>query len=83
MPHHDRLTCPFCGRGTLVNIAFDEPARSSGDEPRQLADSLEVVTFSCGHRELGPSLATADPEGLDVERRRSEDTVEPSLPDDA
>ena len=45
--------------------------------PRQGAETTEVTTYTCGHRVPGPSLATADAEVLDVERRQSEDTVDP------
>jgi hypothetical protein len=73
--------CPVCGRGTLVDIVFDEPIPPEPDEvPRQEADSRERDLYSCGHEVPGPSLALADSSELAVERRHSEDTVEP-VPD--
>jgi hypothetical protein len=73
-PADSELPCPICGRGTLVDFAFDErPGR-----PRQEADSHQVEVYSCGHEVRGPSLATADADRLDVERRTSEETaIEP------
>jgi uncharacterized Zn finger protein (UPF0148 family) len=70
--------CPVCGRGTVVDIVFDEPTPAEPDEvPRQEADSRERDLYSCGHEVPGPSLALADSSDLAVERRQSEDTVEP------
>lgn len=70
----DRV-CPVCGKGTMVDIAFDvDPA---GREPAQRADSRELTEFSCGHRVVGASLASSDEERLDVERRTSDETVDP------
>lgn len=76
------MRCPVCGRGTLVTVAFDEPAVPGGASgvPRQRSDSKEADAYSCGHEVVGPSLATADSRRLAVERRRSEETVEP-VPD--
>jgi hypothetical protein len=70
--------CPICGGGTFVDIAYDVDPASR--EPAQRADSREMVTYSCGHEVAGPSLARADQERLDVERRNAEDTV-PPVPD--
>jgi hypothetical protein len=76
---HDRgeLRCPTCGAGVIVDLSFDE---GTGAErtPRQEPSARQVVTFSCGHETLGPPLASADQERLEVERRASEDTVEPA-----
>ena len=36
-----------------------------------------MTTYTCGHQVPGRSLAGADAEVLDVERRQSEDTVTP------
>ena len=69
--------CPICHRGVVADIAFDRDPATAAARPRQGAESTEVTTYSCGHRVAGPSLATADAEVLDVERRKSEDTVEP------
>jgi hypothetical protein len=59
----------------MVDIAFDEDAASR--EPIQRADSRELTEFSCGHRVVGPSLGSSDEERLDVERRTSDETVDP------
>jgi hypothetical protein len=61
----------------LVDIAYDEPLTSKDPELQQSADSHQIETYSCGHRVVGPSLAIADPERLDVGRRDSEETVDP------
>lgn len=67
--------CPVCGGGTLADLAFDvEPPKR---EPAQRSDSRELVTYSCGHEVIGDSLGGADADRLDVERRSSEDTVDP------
>lgn len=71
--------CPVCGRGVVVDIAYD--AQPGGDaDLEQQPDSHEAVTYDCGHRVVGPPLKRAD-ETLDVERRDSAETVAP-LPDD-
>lgn len=64
-------TCPICGKGELVDLTFD--GRRGG--PRQTADSLEVDVYSCGHEVTGPSLASADADVLEVERRPSDEGV--------
>jgi hypothetical protein len=64
--------CPVCGKGELVDFAFDGTATES----QQTADSLEVDMYSCGHEVPGPSLATADGDLLEVERRTSDEGVE-------
>jgi hypothetical protein len=63
--------CPVCGKGELVDLTFDDTA----GEPRQTADSREVDVYSCGHEVPGPSLATADADILEVERRPSDEGV--------
>ncbi len=75
--HTSPERCPVCGVGTLTDITFDEVSDSS--EPVQTADSRQVSTYSCGHRERGTSLATADEDRLDVERRGSDETVDPPV----
>ena len=70
--------CPICQRGRLVVISYDEPERAQDPDLQQSSDSREVESYSCGHRVVGPSLATAAPDQLDVERRQSEETVDPS-----
>ena len=72
----DTMRCPVCGVGVVVDLAFDERL-DARREPRQDPSAREIVTYSCGHEEVGPNLATADPERLEVERRASEDTVDP------
>jgi hypothetical protein len=67
----ESTTCPICGKGTLVTVDF-------GD---QQPESREVQTFTCGHEVEGGRLRTADADGLDVERRESEDTVMPVDPE--
>ena len=57
----------------MVDIEYD--ADPASREPAQRADSREVIEFSCVH--AGPSLASADEERLDVERRTSDQTVDP------
>lgn len=67
-------TCPLCSVGTVTDITHDlDPASL---EPAQRAESRELIVYSCGHRVPGPSLASADEERLEVERRSSEDTVD-------
>lgn len=78
MSEKQNLRCPVCGAGVVADIAFDRDPSSSGDVPRQSADSTELTTYSCGHQVLGRSLASADAEVLDVERRDSPDTVTPT-----
>jgi hypothetical protein len=70
--------CPICHRGRLVVISFDEPEHAQDPDLQQSSDSRQVESYSCGHRVVGPSLATADPDQLDVERRESEETIDPS-----
>ena len=43
----------------------------------QQPESREVQTFTCGHEVEGGRLRTADADRLDVERRKSEETVTP------
>jgi hypothetical protein len=73
--------CPVCRIGTLASIAYDQAVGPDAPAQQQSADSFQLEVFTCGHRVMGPSLASADPERLDVERRDSEDTVDP-LPDE-
>ena len=68
----ESTTCPICGKGTLVTVDF-------GD---QQPESREVRTFTCGHEVEGGRLRTADADGLDVERRESEETVMPVDPEE-
>jgi hypothetical protein len=71
--------CPVCGRGVLTDITFREGPNPPGvDEPLQVADSVQVETYSCGHEVVGPALKeTAAADAMEVERRESDDTAEP------
>lgn len=74
--------CPRCRAGTLVGITYREGRAAGGDdvaEPIQSGETRQVESYSCGHEVVGPRLdATASDERMQVERRSSEDTVEPS-----
>jgi len=63
----ESTNCPIGGKGTLRTVDF-------GD---QQPESRQVQTFTCGHEVEGGRLRTADADGLDVERRKSEETVTP------
>ena len=78
MSERSNLRCPVCGEGVLADIVFDRDPSRSEDSPKQSADSTELTTYSCGHQVPGRSLASADEETLDVERRSSPDTVWPT-----
>ncbi len=73
----EELRCPICRMGVVADIAFDRDPTHTEGEPRQGAETTEVTTYTCGHQVPGRSLAGADAEALDVERRQSEDTVTP------
>jgi CBS domain-containing protein len=68
--------CPICGFGRLLDLGFDGGTRDPVHRPAQRADSRQVETYSCGHIVVGGRLASADTR-LDVERRRSQETVTP------
>src|ERR671931_1284227 len=76
-------TCPVCGRGTLADLAFDLETGAGPGPLEQGADSLQITTYTCGHRVPGPSLGSADQERLDVERRESAESAAPLPEDDA
>ena len=67
--------CPVCGIGVVRDVSFD--VTDDPNDVQQRSDSHQLVTYSCGHEVLGGSLASADAEGLAVERRDAEDTVMP------
>ena len=67
--------CPICGVGTLRDVAFD---LAPDGEIAQQTQSREVDTYTCGHEVSGSRLETADADELSVERRGSEETVDPS-----
>jgi hypothetical protein len=68
----DSTMCPICGKGTLITVDY-------GD---QQPESRELQTFTCGHEVEGEQLQTSDADRLDVERRRSEETVTPIQPEE-
>lgn len=68
-------SCPICGKGTISDIAHD--VDPSSREPAQRSDSSEMVAYSCGHRVGGAQLDSADDDQLNIERRTSEETVNP------
>jgi hypothetical protein len=74
---HERRAdpCPICGIGTVADIVYDTNA--TRQEPVQGSESSEEVVYSCGHRVTGSRLDSADEERLDVERRTSDETVDP------
>jgi hypothetical protein len=73
----EEMRCPVCGLGTFRDIAYDEAPVGNAEPPAQDADSHQVVTYTCGHQVVGPRLSVADAEVLDVERRTTDETVEP------
>jgi hypothetical protein len=72
--------CPVCGQGDLVDVTYREGASGAEGEPIQTADTRQVETYSCGHEVAGPALdeTAAGTEDLEAERRRTEETVDPS-----
>jgi len=72
MGEPESTICPICGKGTLITIDFGE----------QQPESRQVQTFTCGHEVEGARLQTADAEELDVERRTSEETAQPTDPEE-
>jgi hypothetical protein len=70
------LRCPICGEGVLADIAYDEH-HPPVDPPKQAPESGEVVTFTCGHDVEVGRLADAARDDPNVERRTSEDVVDP------
>jgi len=74
----DELRCPVCGKGVVQDLGFDAAATTDDGRPVQDPEAREWVRFTCGHQAEGSKLETADQERLDVERRSSEDTTDPS-----
>jgi hypothetical protein len=67
----DEHRCPVCGKGVLQELGPEADA-VQGPETRQRQ------TYSCGHDVAEPPLeATATDHRLEVERRATEDTVDP------
>jgi len=77
----DQQRCPVCGQGVFTDVVYEEPQPGTY-EPRQSADSYEVLVFSCGHRVTGARLDEAEPDRMAVEERRSDETAEPVTRDD-
>ena len=70
--------CPVCGEGVLQHLGSEDAAM-------QRPESQLIETYTCGHEVTTPPLATADADRLEVERRSSDETVDPdqSHPDSA
>jgi hypothetical protein len=64
--------CPVCGTGVLQHLGTETP-----EEGGQQPDSPILETYSCGHTVTEGSLATADAERLEVERRTPEEGLPP------
>jgi hypothetical protein len=69
----DDNRCPICGRGILKHLGTEGPP----EEQERRADTPILETYSCGHTVTEPGLDTADAEILEVERRESQDVVDP------
>lgn len=74
---NDELRCPRCGIGVVVDLAYDAGAVNEDGDPIQDPNARQLTTYSCGHQVEGSRLATADPDVLDVERRTTDETVDP------
>jgi hypothetical protein len=68
----DDKRCPICGKGILQHLGTEGPGVQE-----QRADTPILETYSCGHTVTEPGLDSADAEILEVERRESEDVVDP------
>ena len=71
---HDDVRCPICHTGVLAAIAYDD-RHTSRWPPRQTPESVEVLTFSCGHEVRERPLSEAARDDPNVERRTAEETV--------
>lgn len=80
MQDTDDLRCPRCGHGVVVDLAFDASAVNDDGDTVQDPSVRQLTSYSCGHQVVGSRLETADPAVLDVERRQSDETVDPSPP---
>jgi hypothetical protein len=70
--------CPECGQGVLADIDY------GGEDLFQDPKSRQVDVYTCGHEVPRAPLEISDPDRLDVERRRSEESAAPTpLQDDA
>jgi hypothetical protein len=69
--------CPVCGVGLLRDLSFVAGGDKRAEQDLQEPDSMQAELYTCGHEVLGPRLDSADADALDVERRSSEDVVDP------
>ena len=70
------MRCPVCGEGVLADLAYSHPDPDA--PPRENnSDSFEVFAFTCGHETRGGTLGTSNYDVIDVEHRRTEETVVP------
>ncbi len=70
--------CPQCGEGDLVDIVYRGGSEAVPDEEIQEADTRQVEIYSCGHEVTGPALDfAAGSDDLEVERRQTNETVDP------
>jgi hypothetical protein len=69
------MRCPVCGEGVLGDIAYDEAP--AFPEQKQVPESLELLTYSCGHEVEGRPLADAASDDQNVERRTSGESIVP------
>lgn len=68
------LRCPICGTGVLRDIAYDaNPTEPNGI--KQAPESVEVLTYTCGHEVEAHRLEEAARHDPNVEGRESEETV--------
>jgi hypothetical protein len=67
--------CPVCGIGVLADIDYDAGTRGE-PAPDQQSTTRQLDTYTCGHQVPGAKLEAAD-NRLDIERRTSEEAVEP------
>jgi hypothetical protein len=68
-PQDAEKRCPICGVGVLQELG------TQSGEQMQRPESRIVETYTCGHEVPEATLATADADRLEVERRSSEDTA--------
>ena len=61
--------CPICGEGILQHLGTE------GVDEMQGAETPIVETYTCGHSVTEGSLASADADRLEVERRESGEIV--------
>ena len=66
----DGKRCPICGEGVLQHLGTE------AGEDEQQPESAILETYTCGHTVTEPSLASADAERLEVERRTSDEVTD-------